>query len=394
MARRRRNNEVNLNFDSLLDTMFNVVGILVLMVVLAQVNVGSAVGQLEEEMEQMEEVSEEELAEVEQRAEQLASELGPLRNKAETAEDNIERYQNRLTRLRGQLSDLDDDDPIDPGLKEEHESAEETLAKLREKKQQLEVRTTEASDQLQKLKARLDDTEPREKKPDRTITLPRPRSAPEGWEPVHVLVANDKLYFYRRDESQDILRQIMEEIPQIEETEDMAAGRSREIFQEQIIEKRAYQRSQKRPWEAFFELEPQIGGRFDRRPEFKFVPREEAGISRERLSQPNPYRRVLRRAAEHQSYLRFYVKPDSFDTYLEARALADQADVPAGWEIRRPGWTYHFRMGADRFELTQSKQKIQEVKEEMAQQDNNDDEDDDEDIPDPKVDRDVGGEVD
>ena len=37
----------------------------------------------------------------------------------------------------------------------------------------------------------------------------------------------------------------------------------------------------------------------------------------------------------------FWVNPDSFNTYLLARKIADKAGVPAGWEVR---WNKDYRV--------------------------------------------------
>jgi hypothetical protein len=50
--------------------------------------------------------------------------------------------------------------------------------------------------------------------------------------------------------------------------------------------------------------------------------------------------RTVRLAKQQGNYLRFIVVADSYDSYLEARRLADIANVAAGWTAVDPGWEW------------------------------------------------------
>lgn len=63
--------------------------------------------------------------------------------------------------------------------------------------------------------------------------------------------------------------------------------------------------------------------------------RKEGGTSLDELSQPNnAFAGILKfLARDRKAVLMFRVNPNSFNTYLVARQLADDAGVPAGWEV-------------------------------------------------------------
>lgn len=147
----------------------------------------------------------------------------------------------------------------------------------------------------------------------------------------------------------------------------------------------------------YFTLEPVAVGPFNRRPRFKFVPRPEKGIEKSQIDRR--WATVVRRLAQRDRYLRFFVKPDSFEMYLAARRIADRIGIPAGWELRPPHWTYRHTFGQERYRLTQKKEKIQKIKKRRAKRkkqrsQSKKKKDDGPEIPPPKVDRDVDGAID
>lgn len=64
--------------------------------------------------------------------------------------------------------------------------------------------------------------------------------------------------------------------------------------------------------------------------------RKEGGTSLDELSLPNnAFAAILKvLARDRKAVLMFRVNPNSFNTYLVARQLADDAGLPAGWEAR------------------------------------------------------------
>jgi hypothetical protein len=388
MARRRRNRDVDLNLDSLLDTMFNVVGILVLVVIMAQLNAGEAVTRLTTRLSELPDVSPQALTEAQQRAKELKQQIDRLSENVEVDEAALKDKRITLERLKEQLKRLKEIAALDPQLQQKHEEVLATRDKLETQKNELDQRVTQASNTLQTLKAKLSDTPKRQKKPDKVVKLPRPRSAPEGWSPLYVLVANDKLYPYRRSYTHEQLRGALKQLPRRKANAKRTGGIDRNVF-DRVFENRDSNHQ-------FFKLRARAVGKYNRRPRFTFVPREEGGITQDEIE--TRWADLMRKMRRGQRYVRFLVKPDSFAIYLRAREVADQNKVPAGWEIRDPGWTYHYTLGGKRFRLTQSKTKIKAIDERLAKRKKNQPKqkpkDEGPDIPPPKVKRDVDGPID
>jgi len=358
MARRRKD-DTGISLDSLLDTMFNVVGILVLVLVLTQLSVSGALQRLQTQVENLPEIDPEALELAEQRAQELREQVERLTENAEVAEMEMDEDRITLQRLEGQIARLKQLTALDPELQTERERVEALLEKRREQQQSLEQEVADASEELQRLKALLAETPERKELPDEVVTLPNPRDAPEGYTPMYVLIANQKVYVYYMDVLRDRLRKSVEAVRMMPETNTHTGGRHREMF---------HRRFEVRPMQnPFFRTEPQIVGGYDNVVRFEFIPREDGGETIEQINEASSlYRRALHEAAATRRYIRFWVKTDSFRTYLRARALADQRDVPAGWELRSENWVYRDTLRRGEYRLNQSKALIEKVQAERA----------------------------
>lgn len=383
--RRRTGQDTSISLDSLLDVMFNVVGILVLVLVLVQLSVSGAVERLYVEIEDLPEIDEQALALAEQRADELEQRIAQLTPDADVAVETMAEGRITLDRLEAQIERLEELIALDPELLAERQRIEQVLEERRQQRDQLNTEIDEASAERQLLSARLDETPEREQPDELVITLPNPRSAPEGWDPQYVLVANQRVYVYRLDEMHAMIEDLIRTVPREPEDERYTAGRPRDAVRREAAA---------RPVESrHFTTEMTIVGRYENIPRFVFTEREQNGLTADALSRgPNPFLNLLRNAHHDRFYIVFWVMPDSFETYLAARELADRADVPAGWELRDPDWQYQYTLRGEEFRLDQLKARIDEIDEQRARR--SDDEDDGPTIPPPQVDRDVGGPID
>jgi len=389
---RRRQSDAGINLDSLLDTMFNVVGILVLVLVLTQLSVSGALQRLQTQVENLPEIDPEALELAEQRAEELRAQVERLTEDAEVAEAEMKDDRITLQRLEGQIDRLKTLTALDPELKAERERIEKLLEQRRAEEQKFAKEVETAEEELQRLKALLAKTPERKELPDEVVTLPNPRDAPEGYKPMYVLVANQKVYVYHMDVLRERLGKSIEAVRMMPEDQKHTGGRHREMF------KRRFEvRPVRNP---FFKTEPELVGRHNNVPRFEFVPREDGGETVEQISEASSlYRRALHEASATRRYIRCWVKMDSFRTYLRARALADERDVPAGWELRHDRWSYRYTLGHGKYRLNQLKSVVKEVDAKIAarekeRQKQPKKKDTGPDIPPPKVDRDVGGPID
>ncbi|MFW6059092.1 MAG: hypothetical protein ACODAQ_02860 [Phycisphaeraceae bacterium] len=394
MSRRARRDELNISLDSLLDAMFNVVGILVLVLILAQLSVSGAVERLQVQVEDLPEIDPQAMERAEQRAAELREQIARLSENAEVATEQMEGDRITLTRLEAQLDRLKEMVALDPELTAERERIKEVLQELREQHEDVNTNVSDASDELQRLRAVLAETPERAEPTPEVVMLPNPRDAPEGWTPEYVLVTNGRVYVYHIERMRERIRQYVEAARRVPEDEQNTGGRDRAALERRL---------EIRPIEyRDFKVELEVVGRYDNVPRFVFTPLEDAGTGIDELRDPrSTFFRAVRAARSQRSYLIFWVTPDSFQAYLRARELADQHEVPAGWELRHQNWLYRYTLSSADHRLNQSKAKIAEIDkqlaeraEERAEPTGDAEEDKGPTIPPPAVERDVGGVID
>lgn len=394
---RRGGRDLGISLDSLLDAMFNVVGILVLVLILAQLSVSGAVDRLQAQVEDLPDIDPEAIELAEQRAEELRELIAKLSDEAEVATDQMEQDRITLTRLEAQIDRLEEMVAIDPELTAERERVEELLEELREQREQVNSQVADASDELQRLRAQLADLPEREEPAPEVVTLPNPREAPEGWEPEYVLVTDNRVYVYHMETMRERMRRALQSVREVPETDEYTGGRHREAFE---------RRMELRPIEyGDFTTEYSIVGRYDNIVRFHFDPDEEAGTDIDDLADPGSnFFRAVRAAYNQRNYLVFRVTPDSFEAYLRAREVVDQQGVPAGWEIVSPNYRARYTLSGSDYRLNQLKSYVEEVDEERerrraereaAREDEPEPEPDPgPTIPPPAVERDVSGDID
>jgi DNA repair exonuclease SbcCD ATPase subunit len=187
MARREAAQDED-SMDSLLDTMMNVVGILIIVLVVTQLGVGGAVERIGETIA----VDPQMLAE----AQKKLAELEKLRERLEAALLNTvpvddQDYDKRLAELREQISLRQqqlDQLLVQQKTDEDEQTKAQAIAVAVTKqmdedkgaREKLQKDITTAQDQEARLKAMLADTSPRGQAPPVQITLPNPRPAPDG----------------------------------------------------------------------------------------------------------------------------------------------------------------------------------------------------------------------
>jgi hypothetical protein len=315
----RRGDEQNL--DSLLDTMANVTGILVVMLAVTQISMGDAMGRLRDLLAARPELTAESLAHAEDEAETLRLALAPLLAAEEEFEARRRAGREDVAALRAgnaeRAAEIEAARDADPDL--------------------LRARTRDAAGREQALRgalhgarAELASLEARaaaitEHPLAREIRLPDPRPAPAGAREVHVLVRYGRAL-------------VIDERTLIDELYGgIARALDAPIDRLSLSVLPIHQRIRLR---SHFDRLP-IGAqglrwRIDERGreivgvlEWR---RETVGETAAELSlASSDFRRELRRISPHRAYLRYLVWADSFETYLAARAASDAEDFAAGF---------------------------------------------------------------
>ncbi len=335
--RKRRTDEAA-SFDSLLDTMTNVVGILIVVLVVTQLGVSKAVKRITSSLPP---VTPEELVEVRQQAAAVTTGLDALRREGAAVKAP---EAARLAVLKKQLEDQRRKRVMDPARQKELDVLRKRLAEAEQRRRETAKKKDEASKQEQDIQAKLAKTPDRGPPPSLAIPMPDPRPVPADYTRVVVICRYNRLAVADQVELRELA------------LERMRAGR---VW---VVAAGASPKEQGRAKEdpilcdpvklkAFF-AQQNIGTR-DFRLNCSIVPerrirniqvhlRPDGGETPEQIRQPaSRFNLEVRQLAGKKSYLSFLVWPDSFEAYIEARKLCDRAGVLAGWDIPTfPHWEF------------------------------------------------------
>jgi hypothetical protein len=286
------------NLDSLLDTMTNVVGILLVMMIVTLISSGEAVQRIR--TLEATGMTPQALGELTAQAEALGDELAALRASAAALP----------------AAELDADEAF--ALRDTRAAA---LARL-------EAEVAAARGELSRVRIALRDAPPAETRAPREVRLPDPRPAPPGSKPLMVFCRFGRLLVVDYDRL----------------TGQLEAG-----IQTAVGRPSGYVRldSRDHAWIVNHFQSRAIGNRWlrwvlvDRGPR-QLVARLEwldrtAGETPEQMRRMDSvWRRALRDHDPRSRTLRFYVWSDSFESYLEARAAAEARGFAAWWEALDP----------------------------------------------------------
>ena len=192
----RKKKYFNQNFDSLLDTVANVVGILIIMLAVTQISVGDAVDRILTENDNLllPNITQEDLKKVEKQSIKLLNVLQDLKKRWDVLEIesfNAEVDLDRIQKLINVLNlKLETRTPTtdDPNLLHR-------IFKLKERKEELKNLLAMASDKLNEIKSILDNT-PLPKRPKNiSVRLPEPNKIPYNYEPAFFICKNNRIIY-------------------------------------------------------------------------------------------------------------------------------------------------------------------------------------------------------
>jgi hypothetical protein len=337
--------------DSLLDTMTNVVGILVMVLIATQLGVKDAVSRIADAEvvdAAMIEAAREKLLLTKSQRDSIQTQLSDLKPIDDSAiQIQLADLRRKLDESKAQLN-LENTVANQFALKIESETkkADEAKKKIQEladvkaKREVLQVDLTKALEEEAKLKALLDDTPVQEAPPPKIVTLPDPRPAPEGAREVTFLCANNRVYPIAADDWRDTIRKKAEFIVGARQLDGgPAVGVNEEKFMKE------FKKANRRLTDDFFEVEVYAAGIY---PRLKFIPKENDGATEEEVLKPRSrFQKMLFVLDKSKYYARFIVLPDSYEVYLAARAISNQAGLLSGWDPQPEGWEYTTYLGGE-----------------------------------------------
>lgn len=314
MARRRKNSGEMGSLDSLLDTMTNVVGVLIVVLIVTQVNVSSAAKRIRANLPEVTVPMMEELREREQ---VVQKRLAGLQEPAEVEPREVASAKEQLQALQLRLKDAKREHARFKKLDLELAVIEQDVEQLQEK---LEAEGGELAQIRSQVETRQDELSNRKPK---LVRLPNPRVPEAEAKEVRLIVRGGRLLHFDRAAILDAIA---------------AKVRPRkDLLSRDPKYKNRYDRDKIMPLlESLQESNPLF------RYEFKLhenghihlycFPREGKGETVADLAKPQARgNRVMVAASFDRDYLRFLVTSDSFEQYIAMRRIAEKKQIPVGW---------------------------------------------------------------
>jgi membrane-associated HD superfamily phosphohydrolase len=320
---RRKSTEVGLNLDSLLDTLTNVIGFLLIMLVLLQLGMSQAIERIREIDPTAFSISEADVEKSEERAKQRSEEIVESQQEAEALSEEM-----ALLKDPSKATDAD----VIP-LDQAKQQLTDVKSKVDEKEKEQKIKQAEVA----RLKERMGRTPRKAAPPPNEIRMPDPRGAPAGSSAMWVMCKDDGVTMIDVDlvraEIKKRLKDPRARAALMKKTLGGAAqgvydpDKVRDLFRQKPYKTRDYAAQVKT-----------FDNRASANIEIAMLPGGGEDIKQMKRA-TSKFRRTLKTAKEKNKYIRFLVYPDSFEAYLTARSITDQANVAAGWEIfRRNSW--------------------------------------------------------
>ncbi len=330
-----RSAATDLNLDSLMDTITNVVGILVLILVMVTLNIKKTVERIREEDPSQFGVSEQMLAEIQQQAQQQRETIKELQVNAFGLDVQLEQDRTEIEQQKKQLEELRRDMPQVKPQPESVKDLQKLVEERKKKQEELQEELAKIDADLETVKAELGQTPDMAAPPPKIVRLPNPRDAPKGAQPILFVCREGRLMFFDPEELKERVKKRVQFLlrPLVAK-----AGEGGEIDCEKLV--------------ATYNKDALSDQEFRTRlvvENFNLVLIYEyrgSGEAPDRLRNPSSrFQAVIRRVDPQKNYARFLVWPDSFDVYVEARNVCDQRGVLAGWEPYTEDYQWKVSLG-------------------------------------------------
>lgn len=324
-----------------MDTMTNVVGVLIIVLVMVGIGLAKSVKKI---LSELPPVTVEEHAKLKKEVTEAKPKKDPAQVEEETRklEEDLKKVTEALKTLdittdkqQVKLIDLDD-----------------LQKQLEEKKKERDKRKAEVEKQLaeiDKLKQRLDTTPVYVPPPAVVVKLPNPRPMPEKAEVHHFLIAGGRIFFLNDVQFTDLVES---ELKRAETTTAVSRETVKGADGKPVMVKDKSGRSSPQRKIVFdvkklndYFARTRLGNRDvkvelvtspnTQRISMKLTPLPTGGETIEQARNiVSVYQTVLKKLkTDPQAVVWFHVFKDSIPTYLTARDYADQIGVPVGWDI-------------------------------------------------------------
>ncbi len=341
MAGRKQHQGEELPFVALMDTLTNVVGVLVIVLVLVGLGLARAVNKV---LSDLPNVEQKDLDQLKKKLTETQPTTDPKK-----IDEAAEQLKASAAKLAEQLKTMDvgsDNQKVNITDVDKLREQIESRRKERDaKKKGVEKMLAE----MEQLKKSLDTTPVVQPPSGLVVRIPHPRPMPEKAAVQRFLVINNRALFINEMEFEKLVDQEIEHnekrLYKSEQIIKGADGRpamtrdknSRLVPQRRVIYDQSkliahFSRGRVGTREIKLELLPAPNS--PRLP-MRFTPTPDGGETAEQMRNPaSTFQRLMRKfKSEPNTVVWFHIYKDSLPAYLVARELADQTGVPAGWEI-------------------------------------------------------------
>jgi Asp-tRNA(Asn)/Glu-tRNA(Gln) amidotransferase C subunit len=346
MARKQKAHEEELPFVALMDTMTNVVGVLIIVLVMIGIGLARTVQKVLSDLPM---VSEEEHQTLKGEVAQFDDKRDPVEVEAE-----IEQIKQDLEKVVARVRQLEEEEKKIPPLPEDLQKMLQELEKLRKDRDQRKLTVQELLAQIDKLKVALDTTPKPKVGPAITARLPNPKPMPEKAQMHRILVTENRLFLIRKDE---VLQMVEQELKK--ESPAILAKTGKSLLSAPTVS--APKGAPSAPKQLIFDP-TKITNYFNTKFNFRapnsrdpnrdvlievaqqpnspnmtltLHPRPDAGETLDQARQNGSIFRFFVHAlkADPRSVISFSVNKNAIGTYLAARDIVDVEGVPVVWEI-------------------------------------------------------------
>lgn len=314
---KRNADDGGMNLDSLLDTLTNVVGILLIILIFTVLNGADAVRRIKGFVDQISEAQlQQALAQsrlLHEALEKHQDYLGKLEDEAPRERASLEAYQKLIAELNQDLETLASAKVDAAQLTKEVDQRRVEAAAM---EKDIEAKQKEIAG----LKARLAEKPAQGPSPDaKIVNLPDPREAPKGAKPITFLCRKGRIVPVDAAALQAKAMEVTKAASRVAIKNDRVdAERLGDIFEKRFVGDR------------YCQLKLRTGG--DARPYLAVEPRPDAGEAAEAIAKrTSQFHRWIQGIDPSRFYLEFRVFGDSFDEYLAARNAAARQGLSAGW---------------------------------------------------------------
>ena len=326
---RRKSSLTNGNLDALMDTLTNVVGILIIILILVQVGVGQSMKRIVSELPQ---VSPEELQRIREDAADQRAKHAQLRELIEKQKLRADVERNELAKLNPQLTTLETTAQRGPVTMLDMATIRGKNLDNGKEVDALRRQMAELLAEQQKLKAALDTTPAIAPPADKIVRIPNSRPLAETAKMERFLVTDGHIYGYDPEGAKKVMLQEFQNARlRLEKEKTKAPDGSTQVVYDQDKVVKFFQ--QRRITYKGLEVRVpynQTGTRLT----MELVPRTDAGETIETAMQfTSRFQSEIRQLKSANTIAWFNVAKGGFDGYLQLREVCESVGTAAGWEM-------------------------------------------------------------